>query len=219
MASIRITSKRDGFRRGGITHSSKPVEHVLEALNNAQLLAILAEPMLDLVGIDFDGKETPLTTELRADFIEHTRRLDAAILDLSKSNGGAEHPNTSANSGTDAGAVMGEQASLPSTAPAEASAQSTDQHDPASDDLSKSNGDADHGDEHPNTSAKGGTDAGAVMGEQASLPSTAPAEASAQSADQHDPASDVAQPDAPAISPAPKAHVAHAARADKKKGR
>lgn len=43
---VRVTSKRDGFRRGGIAHSSKPVDCRLGELSPEQLEAILAEPLL-----------------------------------------------------------------------------------------------------------------------------------------------------------------------------
>lgn len=43
---VRVTSKRDGFRRGGIAHSSKPVDYRPGELSPEQLEAILAEPLL-----------------------------------------------------------------------------------------------------------------------------------------------------------------------------
>lgn len=43
---VRVTSKRDGFRRGGIAHSSKPVDYRPGVLSPEQLEAILAEPLL-----------------------------------------------------------------------------------------------------------------------------------------------------------------------------
>lgn len=43
---VRVTSKRDGFRRGGIVHSSKPVDYRPGELSPEQLEAILAEPLL-----------------------------------------------------------------------------------------------------------------------------------------------------------------------------
>ncbi|TRA97038.1 MULTISPECIES: HI1506-related protein [Agrobacterium] len=43
---VRVASKRDGFRRGGIVHSSKPVDYRPAELSPEQLEAILAEPLL-----------------------------------------------------------------------------------------------------------------------------------------------------------------------------
>lgn len=43
---VRVTSKRDGFRRAGIAHSSKPVDYRPAELSPEQLEAILAEPLL-----------------------------------------------------------------------------------------------------------------------------------------------------------------------------
>lgn len=49
---IEITSKRDGFRRGGIAHSRTPVVHDTYAFSSAQLAAIRAEPMLTVRDLD-----------------------------------------------------------------------------------------------------------------------------------------------------------------------
>ncbi|WP_142627826.1 HI1506-related protein [Rhizobium sp. P007] len=43
---VRVTSRRDGFRRGGIAHSTKPVDYRPGELSPEQLEAILAEPLL-----------------------------------------------------------------------------------------------------------------------------------------------------------------------------
>lgn len=43
---VRVTSKRDGFRRAGIAHSSRPVDYRPGQLSPEQLEAILAEPLL-----------------------------------------------------------------------------------------------------------------------------------------------------------------------------
>ncbi|MCZ7933527.1 HI1506-related protein [Agrobacterium leguminum] len=43
---VRVTSKRDGFRRAGIAHSSKPVDYRPWDISPEQLEAILAEPVL-----------------------------------------------------------------------------------------------------------------------------------------------------------------------------
>lgn len=47
MASfIRITARRDGFRRAGIAHPARPTEHPAERFSAEQLAQLQAEPML-----------------------------------------------------------------------------------------------------------------------------------------------------------------------------
>ncbi|HXG29327.1 MAG TPA: HI1506-related protein [Nevskiales bacterium] len=53
---LRITSKRDGFRRGGIAHSTTPTDHPIDRFTKEQLAAIKTEPMLTVEEID-DGKK------------------------------------------------------------------------------------------------------------------------------------------------------------------
>lgn len=43
---IRITSKRDGFRRCGIEHPATAVDHPVDQFTKEQLKALKAEPML-----------------------------------------------------------------------------------------------------------------------------------------------------------------------------
>lgn len=43
---IRITSKREGFRRCGIAHSKTPKEYPDDKFTKEQLAALKAEPML-----------------------------------------------------------------------------------------------------------------------------------------------------------------------------
>ena len=43
---IIITAKKDGFRRCGLAHSSKPVEHPDDAFTPEQLAELQADPML-----------------------------------------------------------------------------------------------------------------------------------------------------------------------------
>jgi len=45
MKMLKITAKRDGFRRGGIAHVGT-VEHPVKNFSKEQLAQILAEPML-----------------------------------------------------------------------------------------------------------------------------------------------------------------------------
>ncbi len=43
---IIITAKKDGFRRCGVAHSARPVEHKDDAFTPEQLAELQAEPML-----------------------------------------------------------------------------------------------------------------------------------------------------------------------------
>lgn len=49
---IRITSKQDGFRRAGLAHPARPVDHPDKAFTKEQLAALEAEPMLTVEKID-----------------------------------------------------------------------------------------------------------------------------------------------------------------------
>jgi len=51
MKGIRITSKKDGFRRAGVAHHGT-VDHALDAFTKGQLAALRAEPNLIVVDID-----------------------------------------------------------------------------------------------------------------------------------------------------------------------
>lgn len=55
---IRITSRRDGFRRAGIAHPAQPTDYPDEAFTGEQLALLQAEPMLTLEFID-DAPPTP----------------------------------------------------------------------------------------------------------------------------------------------------------------
>lgn len=54
---LRITAKRDGFRRAGIEHSTTPTVHAVKALSAEQIEALKAESML--VVEDVEGAEAP----------------------------------------------------------------------------------------------------------------------------------------------------------------
>ncbi|WP_374653115.1 HI1506-related protein [Dongia sp.] len=54
MKMLRITAKKDGFRRAGVEHSSAPAEHKAEDFTAKQIEAMKAEPML--VVEEFEGK-------------------------------------------------------------------------------------------------------------------------------------------------------------------
>ena len=62
---IRITAKREGFRRAGLAHPSAPTEYPLERFAPDQVDALQAEPMLvvDLVSppADDDASKTDKT--------------------------------------------------------------------------------------------------------------------------------------------------------------
>lgn len=52
--TIVITAKRDGFRRAGIAHSSKPTRYPDDFFSEKQLKAMLKEPQLTLAHVE-DG--------------------------------------------------------------------------------------------------------------------------------------------------------------------
>lgn len=54
---LRVTSKRDGFRRGGREWSGS-TELALDALSKDQLAQIRAEPLLIVEDIELDAPET-----------------------------------------------------------------------------------------------------------------------------------------------------------------
>jgi len=43
---IRITAKKDGFRRAGLVHPATPTDHPIERFTASQLVDLKAEPML-----------------------------------------------------------------------------------------------------------------------------------------------------------------------------
>lgn len=50
--TIVITAKRDGFRRAGIAHSSKPTRYTDDFFSEEQLKAMLKEPQLTLAHVE-----------------------------------------------------------------------------------------------------------------------------------------------------------------------
>lgn len=56
---IIITAKKDGFRRCGMAHSAKPVQHGDDAFSAAQLEQLQAEPMLVVELIDVPKNPGP----------------------------------------------------------------------------------------------------------------------------------------------------------------
>ena len=49
---IKITSRKDGFRRCGVAHPSMPAEHSPDAFTQEQLAELMAEPMLVVEVLD-----------------------------------------------------------------------------------------------------------------------------------------------------------------------
>ncbi|WP_321367592.1 HI1506-related protein [uncultured Desulfuromusa sp.] len=54
---IVITSKKDGFRRGGIVHSKEPTEYPDDRFSAKDLKALKAEPMLAVEVVTDEPKE------------------------------------------------------------------------------------------------------------------------------------------------------------------
>lgn len=58
---VRITSKREGFRRAGIAHTRDPVDHPAHLIAQEQLTALCAEPMLTVALVFENGQVHRLT--------------------------------------------------------------------------------------------------------------------------------------------------------------
>lgn len=56
---IRITAKRDGFRRAGIAHPAVATDHAIDRFTAAQLEALEAETMLVVQGIELPEGQAP----------------------------------------------------------------------------------------------------------------------------------------------------------------
>lgn len=71
---IRITSKKDGFRRCGIAHSKKSIEYQNDKFSMAELKILKAEPMLVVEVVEEKQKEkttkAPTAKELAAQVME-----------------------------------------------------------------------------------------------------------------------------------------------------
>lgn len=52
---LRITAKRDGFRRSGIAHPATPTDHPIGRFTEAQIAALEAEPQLVVQRIVLDA--------------------------------------------------------------------------------------------------------------------------------------------------------------------
>jgi len=49
---LRITSRRDGFRRAGIRHPAGAIDHPVDRFSAKQIAALEAEPMLSVRYVD-----------------------------------------------------------------------------------------------------------------------------------------------------------------------
>ncbi|MEX2450915.1 MAG: HI1506-related protein [Rhodospirillales bacterium] len=59
MKALRITSKKNGFRRAGIAHPTKPAIHPIKRFTPDQIEQLKNEPMLDVSEVDVDPKSVP----------------------------------------------------------------------------------------------------------------------------------------------------------------
>lgn len=57
MIVLRITSRRDGFRRAGIVHPAVPVDHPIGELTEDQIEALRSERMLIVEEIDIPAPD------------------------------------------------------------------------------------------------------------------------------------------------------------------
>jgi hypothetical protein len=63
---IRITSKRDGFRRCGIAHSKAPVDHPDNRFTEEEIGILQAEPMLTVEIVGNDNAPEMTVAEIKA---------------------------------------------------------------------------------------------------------------------------------------------------------
>lgn len=54
MKKLRIVSKKDGFRRCGVKHSTDPKDYALDRFSAEQLAALKAEPLLYVHEVEVD---------------------------------------------------------------------------------------------------------------------------------------------------------------------
>lgn len=59
IAALRITARRDGFRRAGIEHPATAVDHPVSGLSKAQIAQLKAEPGLVVVEVEIDAPDAP----------------------------------------------------------------------------------------------------------------------------------------------------------------
>ncbi len=78
-----ITAKKDGFRRCGLAHSAKPVEHQDDAFTPEQLAELQADPMLVVELVVEAPKEQDQTALLDEEIVkeqDQTALLDEEIV-------------------------------------------------------------------------------------------------------------------------------------------
>ena len=63
MKALRISSKKDGFRRAGLTHPAEAVDHPLESLEPWQVKALQNEPLLVVQEVEIPDEHEPLELE------------------------------------------------------------------------------------------------------------------------------------------------------------
>jgi hypothetical protein len=88
---IRISSRKEGFRRAGIAHTVAPKEYPDNAFTSAQLEQLKAEPMLRVVEIpdepdtdlEVDSPEAMTVAQLKSDLVECGLE-DGALRNLKK---------------------------------------------------------------------------------------------------------------------------------------
>ena len=89
MKAIRITAKKDGYRRCGVPHPAEATWHSMDAFDKDQLKILKAEPMLVVEEVEknetpIEGKTVPelkeLLGELNVTYPHNARKEDLAAL-------------------------------------------------------------------------------------------------------------------------------------------
>lgn len=78
---IRITSKKDGFYRCGVSHPAKPTDYPDDRFAEAELKALKNEPMLEVQKLKGDP-ENPSSAEVAVNDAEVEQQLKAALQEL-----------------------------------------------------------------------------------------------------------------------------------------
>ena len=73
---IRITSKTEGFRRAGISHTREPVDHQDDKFSKEEMALLQAEPMLVVQHVE-DSSEGDPEADLAATILTAMAGLDA----------------------------------------------------------------------------------------------------------------------------------------------
>ena len=75
---IRITAKKEGFRRAGMAHSKESTDHPEDAFTEEQLKALEAEPNLTVQIIDEQPKAPTITELLKGNVTDVVARIAEA---------------------------------------------------------------------------------------------------------------------------------------------